>query len=120
MKYCPKCNNSNISKAGFMNDKQRYHCRLCNFYFTRKQIVPGVNGKPQLVKQAIELHLENVSFRGIGRLLGVHYQTVINWLRVEADKINVEEFKQLDESLVTELDEMHLYLGKKKTISGCG
>ena len=102
-----------------MNHKQRYRCRLCHFYFTRKQIVSGVNGKPQLVKKAIDLHLENVSFRGIGRLLGVHYQTVINWLRAEANKIDKEEFK-VSESLVTELDEMHLYVGKKKTIDGCG
>ena len=119
MKYCPKCKNCNICKAGFMNRKQRYYCRLCNFYFTRKQIINGVNNKVKLVKQAIDLHLENISFRGIGRLLGVNYQTVINWLRVEADIIDTEEFKP-QESLVTELDEMHLYLGKKKTISGCG
>ena len=78
MKYCPKCDNSKISKAGFMNHKQRYYCRECNFYFTRKQIARGINNKVELVKQAIGLHLENVSFRGIGRLLGVNYQTVIN------------------------------------------
>ena len=120
MKYCPKCKSCDIYKDGIVCLRQRYNCKNCKYHFTRKQLARGVNGKPKLVKKAISLHLENISFRGIGRLLGVNYQTVINWLKVEADKIDKEEFKQLDESLVTELDEMHLYLGKKKTIFGCG
>jgi transposase-like protein len=119
MKYCPKCKGCNICKDGMMNSKQRYLCKVCKYHFTRKQIQLGKQGKPELVKQAIKLHLENMSFRGIGRLLGVNYQTVINWLKVEADQIDVKDFK-VDQSLVTELDEMHLYLGKKKTIVGSG
>jgi transposase-like protein len=119
MKYCPKCQNTNICKDGVMNQKQRYLCKDCNYHFTRKQLEPGVNGKPALVQQAIQLHLENVSFRGIGRLIGVHYQTVINWLRTEANKIDTDTFKP-DIAEVVELDEMHLYLGKKKTTFGSG
>lgn len=113
MKICPKCCGCNIRKAGFMNGKQRHFCRLCSFYFTRKQLIRGVNGKEKLMKQAVKLHLENMSLRGIGRLLGVHNKTVNNWLRVEAQKIDQNDFK-IEESLVTELDEMHLYIGKKK------
>ena len=119
MKICPKCKSYNICKDGIMNHKQRYLCKSCKYCFTRKQIELGTNGKDKLVKQAINLHLENMSFRGIGRLLGVNYQTVINWLKVEADKIDVKGFKLVDTPLV-ELDEMHLYLGKKKTIDGYG
>jgi transposase-like protein len=119
MKYCPKCQNTNICKDGVMNQKQRYFCKNCNYHFTRRQVELGVNGKPALVQQAIQLHLENVSFRGIGRLIGVHYQTVINWLRAEANKIDTDTFKP-DIAEVVELDEMHLYLGKKKTTFGSG
>ena len=100
MKYCPKCKSSNIYKDGIVCSRQRYNCKNCKYHFTRKQLVRGVNGKEELIKQAIDLHLENVSFRGIGRLLGVNYQTVINWLKVEANRIDTKDFKP-QESLVT-------------------
>ena len=119
MKICPRCKGCNICRDGIVNSKQRYLCKDCKYHFTRKQLQPGKQGKSEMVEQAIKLHLENMSFRGIGRLLGVHYQTVINWLKIEADKIDQKDFK-VDQSLVTELDEMHLYLGKKKTIVGSG
>ena len=95
------------------------YARAVNIALLRKQIELGVNCKSKLIKQAIDLHLENMSFRGIGRLLGVNYQTVINWLKVEAEKIDVKDFKLADTPLV-ELDEMHLYIGKKKTTDGYG
>jgi transposase-like protein len=119
MKYCPKCKGVNICKDGVVNHKQRYLCKHCKYRFTRKQVLLGKNNKPNLVKQAVQLHLENMSLRGIGRLLGIHNKTVNNWLKEEANKINLNDFK-VEESLVTELDEMHLYLGKKKTIVGSG
>ena len=119
MKICPKCKNDKICKDGFMNFKQRYYCKDCNYHFTRKQIIKGINNKTNLVKQAIDLHLENISLRGIGRILGVHNKTVNNWLKSEATKIDLETFK-VEESAITELDEMHLYLGKKKNTSGSG
>jgi transposase len=119
MKYCPKCKDCNIRKAGFMNNKQRHFCKNCCYFFTRSQVEKGLNNKVKLIEKAIQLHLENVSLRGIGRLLGVNFQTVINWLNIEADKIDIESFKP-DIAEVVELDEMHLYLGKKKTIFGSG
>ena len=119
MKICPKCKGCNICKDGLMNRKQRYKCKDCKYSFTRKQLELGLNGKPELIEKAIKLHLENISFRGIGRILGVHYQTVINWLKVESGKIDIEEFKLADTPLV-ELDELHLYVGKKKTTNGSG
>jgi transposase-like protein len=119
MKYCPKCKLPNISKDGTVNNKQRYYCKHCDYHFTRKQLLRGKNNKPELVKQAVQLHLENMSLRGIGRLLGIHNKTVNRWLKLEADKIYLKDFK-VEESLVTELDEMHLYIGKKKTTYGSG
>jgi hypothetical protein len=51
--------------------------------------------------------------------LSIYNKTVNNWLKAEANKIDQKEFL-IYESLVTELDEMHLYLGKKKTTYGSG
>jgi insertion element IS1 protein InsB len=34
--------------------------------------------------QAVQLYLEGMSFRAIGRRLGVHHQTVINWVNAYA------------------------------------
>ena len=74
MKYCPKCKCNHIVKAGIHNGKQRYICKECNYHFTRKQIKKGLNNKQELIKECVKLHLENMSSRGIGRILGISYQ----------------------------------------------
>ena len=112
MKYCPKCKSSHIVKSGSTNSKQRYTCKECKYNFTRKQLGRGKTNRNELIQQAIKLHLENMSSRGIGRILGVHYQTVINWINSEANKIDEKSF-EVDQATIVELDELHLYLGKK-------
>ncbi|WP_458796247.1 IS1/IS1595 family N-terminal zinc-binding domain-containing protein [Chryseobacterium proteolyticum] len=34
---CPKCNSTHLVKSGVINQKQRFHCKSCNYYFTVKK-----------------------------------------------------------------------------------
>lgn len=36
-KICPKCNSENCVKAGIINERQRYRCKECGYYFTVKK-----------------------------------------------------------------------------------
>jgi hypothetical protein len=74
--------------------------------------------KPKfLKKQALHLYLEGLGFRSIGRFLGVSNVSVFNWIRSfgkEVEKLNTES----QEIEMVEVDEMHSYIGSKKTIVG--
>jgi transposase len=60
-----------------MNGKQRYRCKSCGFNFTT-----GFRGKPiELRQRALQLYLDGLGFRAIGRILGVSNVTVLNWVR---------------------------------------
>jgi transposase-like protein len=34
MPRCKNCNKEQVIKSGKVNDKQRYHCHDCGYYFT--------------------------------------------------------------------------------------
>lgn len=60
-----------------MNGKQRYRCKSCGFNFTT-----GFRGKPiELRQRALQLYLDGLGFRAIGRILEVSNVTVLNWVR---------------------------------------
>ena len=64
---CPKCNNANCIKDGFMRGKQRYKCKKCNYKHTVKH--RSGTATPEIKRQALHLYLEGLGFRSIGRLL---------------------------------------------------
>lgn len=67
-----------------------------------------------LKRQALELYLEGLGFRSIGRFLRVSHVTVYNWIRSFGEKL--EELRSANEIKVLEMDEMHTYLGSKKRL----
>ena len=67
---------------------------------------------------ALQLHLEGLGFRSIGRVLEVSNVTVLNWIRTFGEQ--VVDLKNPEPILYTEMDEMHTYVGQKKTIDGYG
>ena len=77
MIICKRCGGTETHKNGMMNGKQRYRCKSCGFNFTT-----GFRGKPiELRQRALQLYLEGLGFRAIGRILGVSNVTVLNWVR---------------------------------------
>jgi transposase len=114
MDSCPKCQSKNFRKDGIVKSKQRYLCKDCKHRFTVWQI-----GKPNDVKRnALILYLEGLGFRSIGRYLNVSHVSVFNWIKSFGEKI--DEFRNPDDIEVVELDEMHTYIGSKKTTAGYG
>ena len=114
METCPKCKSKNFRKDGIVKSRQRYFCKDCKNRFTVEQI-----GKPSnLKKDALVLYLEGLGFRSIGRVLNVSHVAVFNWIKSFGEKL--DEFRNPSDIEVMELDEMHTYIGQKKTTAGYG
>ena len=114
MENCPNCKSSNIRKSGIVKQKQRYRCKECQYRFTVAHL-----GKPEKIKRdALILYLEGLGFRSIGRVLKVSHVAVFNWIKKFGAKL--DKLRSADEIEVVEIDEMHTYIGSKKTIVGYG
>ncbi|KAA6327265.1 hypothetical protein EZS27_023738 [termite gut metagenome] len=70
-------------------------------------------------KQALHLYLEGLGFRSIGRFLGVSNVSVLNWIRNFGKEVG-ELSSESQEIQMVEVDEMHSYIGSKKTTVGYG
>ena len=114
MLKCPKCTSESFVKSGFSHGKQRYKCRICKCFFTRSS-VKGYNFKTRIL--AIKMYKEGLGFRSIGRILGISFQTVANWVRNlgKTIKNSIEIKAEYD---VVEIDEMWHYV--KKNAKNCG
>jgi transposase-like protein len=114
---CSKCNCSKRVKSGIIKGRQRYKCKDCGCNYT-VEIKSTAKPKSQK-KQALHLYLEGLGFRSIGRFLGVSNVSVLNWIRGFGK--NVQELHAASQPIeVVEVDEMHSYIGSKKTAVGFG
>jgi transposase len=111
---CVKCASENVCKNGFISEKQRYKCKNCGYNFTK-----GRPSKPLHLKRlALQLYLEGLGFRSIGKVLKVSHVSVHNWIRNFGQKI--EELRKNNEISIVKIDEMHTFIGSKKTAVGSG
>ena len=113
---CPKCKHTEKTKDGIVRGKQRYKCKSCNYRYTveRKSDVKSKEVK----RLALEMYLEGLGFRSIGRVLKISHVTVYYWVKHWGDKVNLPKKEEPVE--IIELDEMHSYVGNKKTTVGYG
>ena len=114
MIICPSCNKEGCTKDGIVKGKQRYKCKSCGYRHTVKYL--GIS--PEIKRQALQLYLEGLGFRSIGRFLNVSHVAVYNWIKAHGESI--EAIRSDEDIEVIELDEMHTYIGSKKTIAGSG
>src|SRR6185369_15285460 len=116
MSQCPHCQTSeNQIKIGFnASGSQRYRCKHCGRKYTPE---PKEVGYPEAQRQqAVQWYVDGMNFRRIARHLGVHHQTVINW--IHAHIATLPETPPLpDEVSVIEQDELFTFIGSKKTKS---
>jgi transposase-like protein len=86
-------------------------CEQCQRYFTPVRKPQGHD--PTLREQALKLCLEGMSFRGIGRQLGVHHQSVANWLNAHHEEQLPEKVEDQTPTETVEVDELFTFVGKK-------
>jgi hypothetical protein len=72
----------------------------------------------EIKRLALMMYLEGLGFNSIGRLLKVSHVAVLKWIRSYGQK--AQELKKSEPMKITELDEMHTYIGRKKTLNGYG
>ena len=114
MAICPKCSSEKCTKDGIIKGKQRYRCKSCNFRHT----VQHRGKSPDVKRQALELYLEGLGFRSIGRILRCSHVAVYNWIKSFGEA--AKELRSDSTLKVVEMDEMHTYVSSKKTTAGYG
>jgi transposase-like protein len=112
---CPRCQSTELVKAGLQSQKQRYKCKQCSRLFVEFGR-PGYSS--EFKEQALAMYLEGLGFRAIGRLLGVSNVAVLKWVRKAAQDLPPPESKAVVD--VLEMDELWHFIKKRVESSGCG
>jgi transposase-like protein len=114
---CPKCEASPCVKDGIVKGKQRDFYHVCEYRHTGRH--RGKN--PALKRQAVELYLEGLGVRSIGRLLNCGHVAVDTWLNAYGESIAT--LRSGAGVTVIAMDEWHTSIGAKKrlmALGGCG
>ena len=64
------------------------------------------------------MYLEGLGFHSIARLLNVSHVTVMNWVKKYGRELS--KIRNPKPVQIMELDEIHSYVGRKKTTDGYG
>ena len=113
---CPRCTSESAVKNGKIQNRQRFKCKDCGCNYT---VEMKSSAKPKETKRmALELYLEGLGFHSISRILKVSHVAVIKWIKDFGKQI--EFFKRDSPATIIEMDELHTYMGQKKTIAGYG
>ena len=110
---CPECAGSDLVKTGLKQGAQRYHCKSCGRYCTDKP--PKFSAQTKAM--AVQMYLNSMGIRAIGRVLNASPAAVLNWIRKEHTAVQqrMAEAKpvQADEPDIIEMDEIYTYVQKK-------
>jgi transposase-like protein len=112
---CKRCQSGHVVKYGRIREKQRWQCKACKMNFV---LGDERKGPPSasLEKKSLAMLLVclGLSFRAAGLVVGVVRNTVMEWFRDWAGKIELPRVEApLD---IVGLDEMHHFIQKKKPV----
>jgi len=113
---CPKCQSSDNVKNGIIRGRQRYKCKCCghNYCFDYSYFAE----KEKKRRFGLSMYLEGLGFHSIGRLLKVSHVSVQNWVKKYGSEL--KQIRNIKTVRTMELDELHTYVGSKKTTNGFG
>ena len=114
---CPKCQNNKIVKSGVINEKQRYLCKSCNYFFTVNKV--GKKIDDYYVTKALQLYLEGLSYREIERIIGVSHVSISNWIKSFNIKKPINSNYHPTYKILNHL-ELIEYIKNKEALSGAG
>jgi transposase-like protein len=101
-----------------MRGKQRYRCLACGYHYTGGTGMAYPDEQKQL---ALQLYLEGMGLRAIGRVLDVSNVTVLRWVRAYGQWAEQQAAQAPAQAVrIAEVDELHSYVGQKKTPAGSG
>ncbi len=114
---CPRCHSQSVIKSGILNDKQRFKCKGCNYFFTVDKI--GKQIDEYYVIKALQLYLDGISLREIERLLGVSHVSVMNWIKKYGIKRPSERAYHPTYKILNH-HELIAYISQKENTGGYG
>jgi transposase len=111
---CKQCGSTSFVKNGFVRNLQRYRCKKCGCNFTA---TPKRGRSIGIKALAVWLYRSGrISFRKLGKLLGVSAVSAYKWVRQESEASPESEIWQ--ETREMEMDELCRFLYEKKTSIG--
>ena len=112
---CPHCQRSThqVKNGRTSAGSQRYVCRVCRRKYTPDPRPQGYGD--DLRRRAVQLYVEGMNLRRIGRTLGVVHQTVANWVAAHAAALPAQPPAPSEAVETAELDELYTFVGEKKT-----
>ena len=113
MNTCPYCHSGEAVKDGRTpSGSQMMRCKGCGRRYTPE---PKVHGYPDaLRRQALRLYTDGLSFRQIGRHLGVAHRTVALWVKAPAAQLPAAAQPPQPLAII-EQDELFTFIGSKKS-----
>ena len=124
MEKCRHCGSERIIKTGHRDGQQKWRCKDCGKFQGEVDRREKYTEKER--QTAIDLYLERCGFRRIARILSgifnrhVCYQTVIQWIKKEAKRIENLEPKKEENIQILEMDELYTYIKKNQIKSEFG
>lgn len=113
MQTCPHCQQTKRqNKAGRTEaGSQRYRCMHCGRKYTPEPKPRGF--LDEVRQQALQMYVDGMNLRRIGRHLGIHHRTVSLWVAVHA--ASLPEVPMPEEVIDSQMDELFTFIGDKKT-----
>ena len=117
---CRLCGHPKTHKHGKMpNGHQRYLCRACKQTFAESfdTLYYWRRVSPQQVQQVLQAHSEGSSLRGISRITGLAYNTVVSIVRAASTKAQLVHNNQVEQVTTEEVsaDEMWSFVQKNRS-----
>ena len=114
---CPNCSSDQYIKSGIVNDRQRYKCKSCGYFFTVNKL--GKRIDDYYVNKALQLYLEGLTYREIERILGISHVSIMNWVK----KYNIKRPYKTDYHptyKILNASELSKYFQDTQNLSGAG
>ncbi len=112
---CPQCEGTDLIKRGRKAGHQRYVCRSCGRYCTDSQ--PKFSAQTKAM--AIEMYMNSMGIRAIGRVLGASPAAVLKWIRKEhaalQGQIALAAPTDTGAADIIEMDEIYTYVQKNSS-----
>lgn len=101
------------------NGHQRYFCLQCKQTFSESfdTLYYYRHVSPEQIKQVLQAHSEGSSLRGISRMMGLAYNTVVSIVRSASHKAQLVHNEQVADVTTSEVsaDEMWSFVQKNKS-----